>query len=84
MTHERHIPLAGGTERPEVMYRVPSELAPNGNSVDATQEHKEFMDNALRYQASLQLLDSRIKVFATLLGRVLMSLFDVMDVASTR
>ena len=61
MTHERHIPLAGGSERPEVLYRVPSELAPNGNSVDATQEHKEFMDNALRYQASLQLLDSRIK-----------------------
>jgi flagellar basal-body rod protein FlgB len=24
-------------------------------------EHSTFMDNALRYQASLQLLDSRIK-----------------------
>jgi len=29
--------------------------------VDAQREHAEFMDNAIRYQASLTILDSRIK-----------------------
>ena len=60
-THSAHIPLSGSAAQPDVMYRVPAEVAPDGNSVDATLEHAAFMENALRYQASLQLLDSRIK-----------------------
>ena len=60
-THSAHIPLGGLGAQPEVMYRVPAEVAPDGNSVDPTLEHSAFMENALRYQASLQLLDSRIK-----------------------
>ena len=52
---------SGSATRPDALYRVPSEVAPDGNSVDPTLEHASFMDNALRYQASLQLLDSRIK-----------------------
>lgn len=60
-THSAHIPLGGSGAQPEVMYRVPAEVAPDGNSVDPTLEHAAFMENALRYQASLQLLDSRIK-----------------------
>jgi len=60
-THASHIPLSGSSAQPDVMYRVPAEIAPDGNSVDPTLEHSAFMENALRYQASLQLLDSRIK-----------------------
>lgn len=60
-THSAHIPLSGSMGQPDALYRVPSEVAPDGNSVDPTLEHATFMDNALRYQASLQLLDSRIK-----------------------
>jgi flagellar basal-body rod protein FlgB len=60
-THAAHIPLTGSATQPDALYRVPSEVAPDGNSVDPTLEHASFMDNALRYQASLQLLDSRIK-----------------------
>ena len=60
-THSAHIPLGGSMGQPDALYRVPSEVAPDGNSVDPTLEHASFMDNALRYQASLQLLDSRIK-----------------------
>jgi len=44
-----------------IKYRQPSTLNPNGNTVEAHREHAEFMDNALKYQASLNLLDSRIK-----------------------
>jgi flagellar basal-body rod protein FlgB len=36
-------------------------LQANGNTVETHREHSEFMDNALKYQASLNLLDSRIK-----------------------
>ena len=60
-THFAHIPLSDSATQPDALYRVPSEVSPDGNSVDPTLEHASFMDNALRYQASLQLLDSRIK-----------------------
>ena len=60
-THFKHIPLSGSAAQPEVLYRVPVEVASDGNSVDPAMEHSTFMENALRYQASLQLLDSRIK-----------------------
>jgi len=45
----------------DIKYRQPSTLSANGNTVESHQEHAEFMDNALKYQASLNLLDSRIK-----------------------
>ena len=35
-THSAHIPLSGSAAQPDVMYRVPAEVAPDGNSVDAT------------------------------------------------
>ena len=60
-THERHFALDNSPGQPGVMYRVPSQLNLNGNTVDQHREHGEFMDNAIRYQVSLQLLDSRIK-----------------------
>lgn len=60
-THFKHIPLSGSAAQPEVLYRVPAEVSSDGNSVDSAMEHSVFMDNALRYQASLQLLDNRIK-----------------------
>ena len=60
-THSAHIQLSGSAAQPDALYRVPAEVAADGNSVDPTLEHSTFMDNALRYQASLQLLDSRIK-----------------------
>lgn len=61
ITDAKHIPLSGGPSQPEVMYRQPLQEATNGNTVDAQTEHAAFMENAMRYQASLQLLDNRIK-----------------------
>ena len=60
-THSAHIALSGSVEQPDALYRVPAEVSPDGNSVDSAMEHQAFMENALRYQASIQLLDSRIK-----------------------
>ena len=45
----------------DIKFRQPSSLQTNGNTVETHREHAEFMDNALKYQASLNLLDSRIK-----------------------
>jgi flagellar basal-body rod protein FlgB len=59
-TNARHIALSGGSEQPQVEYRRPLQESTNGNTVDAQSEHAAFMENAMRYQASIQLLDNRI------------------------
>ena len=60
-THARHLPAGGGMQGgPDVMYRVPSQPSMDGNTVETHREHAAFMDNAVRYQASLNLLDGRI------------------------
>lgn len=65
-THERHLP-AGGTVNSggDVLYRVPGQPAMDGNTVESQREHAEFMDNAMRYQASLTLLEGRINSLRT-------------------
>lgn len=63
-THARHLGSNGGMSgsgEAAVLYRVPGQPSMDGNTVEAQREHAEFMDNAIRYQATLNLLDSRIK-----------------------
>lgn len=62
-THARHLDANGGMNGADqpLLYRVPNQPSLDGNTVDAQREHAEFMDNAIRYQASLTILDSRIK-----------------------
>lgn len=61
-THPRHLGSgSAGAGGAEIMYRVPSQPSMDGNTVEAQREHAEFMDNAIRYEASLNMLDSRIK-----------------------
>jgi len=57
--HEKHMSLGGSAH--ELLYRVPSQASLDGNSVETEQEHAAFMDNAIRYQASLNFLEGRIK-----------------------
>ncbi|MBA3581969.1 MAG: flagellar basal body rod protein FlgB [Gammaproteobacteria bacterium] len=42
------------------LYRVPNQSALDGNTVDPHMEHSQFTENAVRYQISLQLLNSKI------------------------
>lgn len=49
-----------GAER-EMLYRMPSQWSADGNTVDMDLERGEFADNAVRYQASLTLMNSRIQ-----------------------
>ena len=50
-SHDRHLGISrlGG----DVSYRTPTQRSLNGNTVETDFEHSEFMDNAIRYQASL-------------------------------
>jgi flagellar basal-body rod protein FlgB len=61
-TSPRH--LAGGAAGAPVrdlLYRVPDQPSLDGNTVDMDRERVQFADNAVRYQAALSLLNSRIQ-----------------------
>jgi flagellar basal-body rod protein FlgB len=58
-THSAHIG-ARGVERVNLGYRVPTQASLDGNTVESDLERARFAENALRYQASLQMLNSRI------------------------
>lgn len=58
-THSRH--LAGNASTAErLMYRVPNQPSLDGNTVDSQLEQASFSEAAVRYQASLDFLSSRI------------------------
>ena len=46
---------------PSAAYRMPSQPSLDGNTVESDIEHMAFMDNALRYQASIDFLNGKIK-----------------------
>ena len=60
-THRNH--LTGGEMANEsfIRYRVPRQPSLDGNTVETQQEHAAFMENAIRYQATLRFLDGRVK-----------------------
>jgi flagellar basal-body rod protein FlgB len=43
----------------ELMYRMPDQPSLDQNTVDVAAERARFLDNSLRYQASLRFLDGR-------------------------
>ena len=61
-TSERHLPgQAAAVASQELLYRVPDQPSLDGNTVDMDRERTQFADNAVRYQAALTLLNSRIQ-----------------------
>lgn len=44
-----------------LLYRVPSQPSLDGNTVDVQVEQAKFADNAVRYQATLEILGGRFK-----------------------
>lgn len=63
-THAGHLqPL--GQKTGQLLYRTPAQMSLDGNTVEAEQEKAVFADNALRYQASLRFMSSRIKGLMT-------------------
>ncbi|RAR64622.1 MULTISPECIES: flagellar basal body rod protein FlgB [Halomonadaceae] len=52
---------SSGSKVHDLMYRVPAQPSLDGNTVDMDRERAEFADNAVRYQASLSMLNSSIR-----------------------
>ena len=60
-TNSKHIQISTAGSNAEVLYRVPNQSALDGNTVDGLVEKSAFAENALRYQASITLLDGKFK-----------------------
>src|SRR5690554_945002 len=61
-TSERHLAGQGtAIASQELLYRVPDQPSLDGNTVDMDRERTQFADNAVRYQAALTLINSRIQ-----------------------
>ncbi len=59
-TDPRHL-QAPGSGAGELKFRVPTQPAVDGNTVDTQHESAAFAENALHYQGSLRLLNGRIR-----------------------
>jgi flagellar basal-body rod protein FlgB len=62
--HPRHIPLQAstatlGTSQPA--YTIQNQPAMDGNSVDMDRERANFVDNAVRYEATLRFINGQSK-----------------------
>lgn len=62
ITDNRHIAGHAGTAASApIMYRQPQSASLDGNTVDKDLEQARFAENTLRYQASLEFINSRVK-----------------------
>ena len=61
-THAGHIGAnRSGAASTQLGYRVPQQPSVDGNTVEVEREQARFSENAMRYQASLRFLDSRVQ-----------------------
>ncbi len=67
VTHPAHLGAGGGPTGIPLAYRVPMQPALDGNTVEPQVERAAFLDNALRYHASLRFLDGKVKSILTAL-----------------
>ncbi len=59
-TNSRHIRTSSKNDFGELLYRVPTRVTTNNNTVEADVEQSAFSENALRYQTTLQFLNGSI------------------------
>ncbi len=59
--HLRGAPAQSGAADAALLYRKPAQGSVDGNTVDMDAERAQFLDNAIRYEASLTFLNSQIK-----------------------
>lgn len=64
VTHAHHL-QAPRNNPDELLYRMPSQMSLDGNTVETEQEKAVFADNALRYQASLRFMGNRVQGLMT-------------------
>lgn len=61
-THSRHIPLSGTLGGASTLaYTAQSQPSSDGNSVDLDRERANFVDNSVRYEATLRFINGQSK-----------------------
>ena len=60
VNHERHMNSEFAASGGNLQFRVPNSPTLNGNTVEIDVEQNQYLDNAMRYQATLTFLNSRI------------------------
>ena len=66
-SHARHLQPGAARAGGEPLYRVPLQPSLDGNTVETQFEKSEFMENALRYQATLRFLSGTFRGLKTAL-----------------
>ena len=66
-THPNNIGGIDSSLNTDLIYRKPSQPSLDGNTVETHIEHAAFMDNALKYQASIRFLSGNIQGMMTAL-----------------
>jgi flagellar basal-body rod protein FlgB len=61
LTRQGHLNPAGFAGSYELLYRVPTNPEIDGNTVDVNKEKAEFAENSLRYNASVEFMNSRVR-----------------------
>ncbi|MGM0858015.1 MAG: flagellar basal body rod protein FlgB [Pseudomonadota bacterium] len=68
-TSDHHLegrgPAPAGGNNTDLLYRTPSQPSLDGNTVEMDRERSQFADNAVRYQAGLTIMNSRIQGLKT-------------------
>ncbi|QDL56108.1 flagellar basal body rod protein FlgB [Rhodoferax aquaticus] len=63
-THPNHIPLQSTMDKaggPKLNYTIQTQPAMDGNSVDLDRERANFVDNSVRYEATLRFINGSSK-----------------------
>ena len=60
LTNSRHIASTNSTTNAQLLYRQPEEASLDGNTVDKDLEQARFAENTVRYQATLNFINSRV------------------------
>lgn len=60
-TDSSHLSMSTSIAQDATLYRVPSAPSLDGNTVDVQVEQSEFMENAVRYEASLNFVGQKLK-----------------------
>jgi len=64
-TRSNHIGGDNALSEPSALFRIPTQPAVDGNTVDSEVEKAAFMENSLQYQATLRFIDGSIKTLRT-------------------
>lgn len=59
-TNSRHISKDSSSVNAPLLYRQPQQASLDGNTVDKDLEQARFAENTVRYQASLEFINSRV------------------------